>query len=124
MRMAEHGSNTISKETWVKAEKFMANMGYKDATWTGISQRWSKFILKNFQNQYSHVLGSGANGDDAVAPAPALAPAPPPTPGRRGKKRAPQKREREQEEQYENDDEDDESTVEKAPRAKKQKNWA
>ncbi|KAI0912097.1 hypothetical protein F4823DRAFT_560325 [Ustulina deusta] len=105
MRMAEHGANPISKETWVKAEKLMREMGHNDATWTGISQRWSKFLLKNFQNQYSQALG---NGDDAAAPAPA----------RRAKrqKRAPQKREREEEE-----GDDDEATVKKDSAAKKQK---
>lgn len=42
MRMAEHGANPISKETWVKAEKLMREMGHNDAT---VSDSWRYFLL-------------------------------------------------------------------------------
>ncbi|RWA05945.1 hypothetical protein EKO27_g9161 [Xylaria grammica] len=95
MRMAESGANSVTKETWVKAASIMNQMGYNDSTSTGISQRWTKVIQKNFQSQYPQALGN-ANGT-AAAPAAAAGgttPSPAATPRRRAKagkknKRAP-----------------------------------
>ncbi|KAI1270914.1 hypothetical protein F5Y07DRAFT_53593 [Xylaria sp. FL0933] len=108
MRMAEHGSSPITKGTWAKVEAYMRAMGHNEATEAGVSQRWQKTILRNFQAQHPDATTNATN-----APAPAAAP----TPARRAKKRATQKREADQEEQHEGGED-----VEKAPAAKKQKN--
>ncbi|KAI0514564.1 hypothetical protein F5B22DRAFT_647603 [Xylaria bambusicola] len=81
MRIAQ-GENNLSKGDWDKAAEIMKTMGHADATGTGISQRWSKVILKNFREQQAQGAVKGGNGATSAADS---APAPAAIPGRRGR---------------------------------------
>ncbi|TGJ88650.1 hypothetical protein E0Z10_g146 [Xylaria hypoxylon] len=112
MRMAERGTNTVTGENWAKAANIMIQMGYEESTGTGISQRWSKVMQKDFLRKHPQALGNAAG-----AAAPGTTQAPAPTPGRRARGAA-KKRDREQEQ---NEKRDDEAAAEEAHVNKKQK---
>ncbi|KAI0858080.1 hypothetical protein F4860DRAFT_517139 [Xylaria cubensis] len=126
IRIAESGYNPITRDTWNKATELMKMMGYVDSTWTGISQRWSKNIQKDFQVQYPQALqvavGTAVAGP-ATIPATVPATTSSATSGsgsgsgaRRGRAGRAPKREREEEEEDE-----DEVPAKKTSAAKKQK---
>ncbi|KAI0182467.1 hypothetical protein EV127DRAFT_488089 [Xylaria flabelliformis] len=129
IRIAESGYNPITRDTWNKATELMKMMGYVDSTWTGISQRWSKNIQKDFQIQYPQALqvatGQIAVGTAVAGPATVPATVSTTTPSaasgsgsgaRRGRAGRVPKREREEE-----DEDDEEIPAKKTPAAKKQK---
>ncbi|KAI3322556.1 hypothetical protein HD806DRAFT_536394 [Xylariaceae sp. AK1471] len=124
MRIAEHGYDPMPMKTWAKTANIMNMMGYQDATDTGVSQRWSKSILKDFQKNHPQALdiaagtapGPAAAAAAGSSSAPASNPAPTPARAPRGR---PQKRKRAQE--VEEDDDDEEVAVKKDPDVKKQK---
>ncbi|KAI1133462.1 hypothetical protein F5Y10DRAFT_260343 [Nemania abortiva] len=122
MRITESGYNAYSQDSWKKAAEVMRMMGYQDATWTGLSQRWSKVIQKNFQNDHPQALEVAAGTVAVAGPASAQATNSAPASGRRANRTTrPQKREREQEEQKEAEEGDDEVDTKTARAAKKQK---
>ncbi|RYC58482.1 hypothetical protein CHU98_g7724, partial [Xylaria longipes] len=75
IRVAESGYNPVTRDTWTKATEVMKMLGYTESTWTGISQRWSKFTQKTFQHKYPHAL-EVVDGTLEAVPATAAAQAP------------------------------------------------
>ncbi|KAI2640144.1 hypothetical protein GGS21DRAFT_487886 [Xylaria nigripes] len=58
MRIIEHGAKSVTAGTWKKASEIMEMMGYQDVSPAGVSQHWSKILLRNFQTQFPQVLGA------------------------------------------------------------------
>ncbi|KAI1177204.1 hypothetical protein F4777DRAFT_577259 [Nemania sp. FL0916] len=121
LHVAESGTQPVSRETWEKAVPIMKALGYADATWTGISQRWSKFIYKKFQNDHPELLGDSASA--SAAPSTLAAPSSaatadsavsataPRVQSRKRQKKRPRKQEDTSEDSEEQDDEEEENKV-------------
>ncbi|KAI0551940.1 hypothetical protein F4679DRAFT_582003 [Xylaria curta] len=135
IRVAESAYTPITRATWNKATELMKMMGYADSTWTGISQRWSKNIQKDFQADYplalqiaagqitaSTTVGGPATISTTAATASSAASGSgsASAPVRRARAGRAVKRERE-EEQEDNEDGEEEVAAKKTSTAKKQK---
>ncbi|KAI0973987.1 hypothetical protein F4678DRAFT_458775 [Xylaria arbuscula] len=51
-----HGSTTFSKAKWEKVGRLMKAMGHTGANWSGVSQRWSKVLVRDFLKDHQKEL--------------------------------------------------------------------
>ncbi|GAP85858.1 hypothetical protein SAMD00023353_1401570 [Rosellinia necatrix] len=114
MRVAENGYNAVTKDTWFKITAVMKMMGHGDATWTGLSQRWSKVMQKDFMEKYPQALAVAAGTHTPATTGPAA------TDGAKKAGRG-QKRKREAVDDDEDEGHDEANAVKKAPASKNQK---
>ncbi|KAF2973367.1 hypothetical protein GQX73_g233 [Xylaria multiplex] len=130
MRMVENRTKPVTQANWLKTAEVMQQMGHQGVTWTGISQRWTKVMQKDFVEKYPEVLGNAAG---TAAPGTTQTPASTPTRrrakggGRKRKQDALEQDDLKQEKNVktekndESDESEDELAGEKAPVVKKQK---